>query len=76
MVEEGSGVSTLLTFLQLPDFCLLSEGKHVSVFPLSLFGKETAPGLCRISVSGCLCLSPSGMLAGGSSSGAGVWAAT
>lgn len=76
MGEEGSGVSTLLTFLQLPGVSLLSAGKHVSLFPLSLFGKETAPGLCRTSVSGCLCLSPSGMLAGGSSSGAGGWAAT
>lgn len=47
MVEEGSGVSPLLMFLQLPGVCLLSEGKHVSLFPLWLFGKETALGLCR-----------------------------
>lgn len=75
-MEEGSGVSTLLMFLQLPSVCLLSEGKHASLFPLSLFGKETAPGLCRTSVSRCLCLSPSGMLADGCSSAAGGWAAT
>lgn len=40
MVEEDSGVSTLLIFLQLPEVCLPSEGKHCIVSSVTFWRKD------------------------------------
>lgn len=53
MLEEGSGMSTLLVFL--PGVCLPSEGKHSSWTPVSASGEEAAPASA---------VSPSGIWAG------------